>query len=125
MNIQIDITHHEHYLHVKVSGMGNYENALYFWKSVVDACEKYQCYRVLGEQNLLNSVTTLEAFDHPSIFKQLGITTKFQFAWVDNNPRTRDTTEFVYNVLASRSISYGKMFYDVESAKNWLLSRPK
>ncbi|HSC66563.1 MAG TPA: hypothetical protein VLC79_02650 [Cellvibrio sp.] len=123
MDVTIDITPHEHYLHVKVSGMANYENAVHFWKSIVEASEKYQCYRILGEQNLLNSVTTLEAFDHPALFKQLGITTKFQFAWVDNNPRTRDTTEFVYNVLANRAISTGRMFYDVETAKQWLLSK--
>lgn len=123
MNVKIDITPHEHYLHVKVSGMGNYDNAVFFWKTVVEACEQHQCYRVLGEQNLLDSVTTLEAFDHPAIFKQLGITTKFQFAWVDHNPRTRDTTEFVYNVLANHSVSSGRMFHDVESAKRWLLTR--
>jgi hypothetical protein len=78
---------------------------------------------VLGEQYLLDSVTTLEAFDHPAMFKKLGITTKYQFAWVDNNPRTRETTEFVYNVLANRSVSYGKLFHDVESAKLWLLAQ--
>jgi hypothetical protein len=121
MNLDINVTPHDNYLHIKVKGIGNYENALHFWQSVVNACDQHQCYRVLGEQYLLDSVTTLEAFDHPAIFKKLGITTKYQFAWVDNNPRTRDTTEFVYNVLANRSLSYGKLFHDVESAKDWLL----
>lgn len=121
MNLEISVTPHENYLHIKVKGIGNYDNALYFWQKVVDACEEHQCFRVLGEQYLIDSVTTLEAYDHPTMFKKLGITSKYQFAWVDNNPRTRDTTELVYNVLASRSLSYGKMFRDVESARRWLL----
>jgi hypothetical protein len=123
MKPEINVTPHDNYLHVKVKGIGNYENALYFWQQVVAVCEQYQCYRVLGEQYLIDSVTTLEAFDHPAMFKKLGITTKYQFAWVDNNPRTRETTEFVYNVLANRSVSYGKLFHDVESAKHWLLAQ--
>jgi hypothetical protein len=121
MNLEIDVTPHENYLHVKIRGMGNYENALQLWQRVVSACEQYECYRVLGEQYLHDSITTLEAFNLPAMFKKLGITTKYQFAWVDNNPRTRDTTEFVYNVLANRSLSYGKLFHNVESARQWLL----
>lgn len=123
MELDLKITPHDGYLHVEVRGIGNYENAVYFWQSIVNACEHHQCYKVLGEQYLFDSVSTSEAFDHPAMFKKLGITTKYQFAWVDRNPRTRETTQFVYDVLASRSISYGRMFNDIDSAKQWLLER--
>ncbi|OZY87940.1 hypothetical protein CBP51_04915 [Cellvibrio mixtus] len=106
-----------------VRGMGNYENALFMWQSVVDACEQYQCFKVLGEQYLFDSVSTSEAFDHPTIFKKVGITKKYTFAWVDNNPRTRETTQFVRDVLANRSIGYGRLFNDADSAKRWLLQQ--
>lgn len=123
MELDLKITAHDGYLHVTVRGIGNYENAVYFWQKIVEACNQHQCYKVLGEQYLLDSVSTMEAFDHPAMFKKLGITTKYRFAWVDKNPRTRETTQFVYDVLASRSISYGRMFNDIDSAKQWLLER--
>lgn len=122
-NIDLKITHCDSYLHVEVRGMGTYENAEFMWQSVVNACEQHQCYKVLGEQYLFDSVSTLEAFDHPALFKKVGITQKHRFAWVDKNPRTRETTQFVRDVLASRSIGYGRLFTDTESAKTWLLSK--
>ncbi|MDO8344865.1 MAG: hypothetical protein Q7T48_16820 [Cellvibrio sp.] len=123
MELDLKITAHDDYLHVAVRGIGNYENAFYFWQKVVEACDLHQCYKVLGEQYLFDSVSTIEAFDHPAMFKKLGITTKYQFAWVDKNPRTRETTQFVYDVLANRSVSFGRLFNDIESAKHWLLER--
>ncbi|MDF3014662.1 MAG: hypothetical protein K0Q78_2866, partial [Cellvibrio sp.] len=41
--------------------------------------------------------------------------------WIDKNPRTRETTAFIRDVLTNRSIGYGKLFNDVETAKQWLL----
>lgn len=125
MDLDLKITPYKNYLHVEVRGIGNYENAVYFWQKVAEACNQYQCYNVLGEQYLLDSISTIDAFDHPAIFKKLGISTKYYFAWVDKNPRTRETTQFVYDVLASRSISYGRIFNDIDSAKEWLLERHK
>lgn len=119
----VTITPHlqENYLHVDVKGVGTYETALAMWSSVVQACEHYQCFNVLGEQYLIDTVTTTEAFDHPALFKKAGINIKHRLAWVDKNPRTRETTAFIRDVLTSRSIGYGRLFNDVESAKQWLL----
>jgi hypothetical protein len=120
---RVTITPHlpENYLHVDVKGVGTYDSALHFWSSVAQACEQYQCFNILGEQYLLDTVTTTEAFDHPALFKKAGISTKHRIAWVDKNPRTRETTAFIRDVLTSRSISYGKLFNDVDTAKRWLL----
>lgn len=122
-DIDLKITHCDTYLHVEVRGIGTYENAEFMWQSVVKACEQYQCYKVLGEQYLFDSVSTLEAFDHPALFKKVGVTQKHLFAWVDKNPRTRETTQFVRDVLASRSIGNGRLFNDTDAAKKWLLSK--
>jgi hypothetical protein len=123
MEFELSITPHENYLHVDVRGIGTYENAEHLWRSVVQACEQYQIYKVLGEQYLLDSVSTAEAFDHPALFKKVGITKKHKLAWVDNNPRTRDTTRFVRDVLTNRSIGYGRLFDNVDNAKRWLLQQ--
>lgn len=122
-DLDLKITHHGDYVHVEIRGMGTYDNAEFMWQSVVNACEQYQCYKVLGEQYLFDSVSTAEAFDHPALFKKVGITSKHRLAWVDKNPRTRETTQFVRDVLANRSVGYGRLFNDIESAKRWLLER--
>lgn len=121
----VTITPHlqENYLHVDVKGVGTYESALGMWTSIAQACEQYQCFNILGEQYLLDTVSTPEAFDHPALFKKAGISSRHRLAWVDKNPRTRDTTAFIRDVLTSRSVGYGRLFNDVETAKEWLLSK--
>lgn len=113
----------ENYLHVDIKGVGTYEAALELWTSVAQACEQHQCFNILGEQFLMDTVSTTDAFDHPAIFKKAGINIKHRIAWVDKNPRTRETTAFIRDVLTSRSVGYGRLFNDVESAKHWLLAR--
>jgi hypothetical protein len=112
---------HENYLHVDVKGVGTYESALALWSQIAEACEQYQCFNILGEQYLIETVTTTEAFDHPALFKKAGINFKHRIAWIDKNPRTRETTAFIRDVLTNRSIGYGKLFNDTETAKQWLL----
>ena len=123
MENTLTITPHlqDNYLHVDVRGVGTYENALAMWMTIAQACEQHQCFNILGEQYLLDTVTTTEAFDHPALFKKAGITIKHRIAWVDKNPRTRETTAFIRDVLTSRSVGNGKLFNDVETAKRWLL----
>lgn len=121
MDYSISITPHENYLHVVTEGTGNSKNALIVWKQITAACEQYKCYKILGEQDLDNSLSTNDALDFPSIFKQAGITTMHRIAWVDRNPRTRDTTVFVRDILTNRSIVNGRLFTDVKKAKQWLL----
>lgn len=121
MDLEVTITPYEDYLHITVKGLGSYKKAEAFWKQVVDACEQYQCYKVLGEQFLLDSMSTAEAFDHPALFRRVGITKKHKLAWVDKNPRTRETTQFVRDVLATRSVVCGRLFDDVDRAREWLL----
>jgi hypothetical protein len=121
----VNITPHldENYLHVEVQGIGNYENAFTMWSSIAQACEQYQCFNVLGEQYLLQTVTIAEAFDHPALFKKAGINVKHRIAWVDKNPRTRNTSEFIRDVLTSRSVGNGRLFNDTSAAKAWLLHK--
>lgn len=113
----------ENYLHVDVKGVGTYETALALWTRVALACEEYQCFNILGEQYLIDTVTTTEAFDHPVLFKKAGISIKHRIAWVDKNPRTRETTAFIRDVLTNRSVGNGKLFNDINAAKSWLLHK--
>ncbi|ACE85061.1 hypothetical protein [Cellvibrio japonicus] len=123
MDYQLVITPQDGYLHVQVEGIGNYENAVAMWKQVIEACNTHGIYNILGEQYLTRTLSTSEAFDYPRLFKEVGITHKYRIAWVDNNPRTRDITEFIRDVLTSRFIGKGKLFKNVDDAKAWLLKK--
>ncbi len=121
MEDEIKITFEQTYVHVRITGRGTRDNALRLWREIAQACHEHHCYKVLGEQDLKISVSTLEALDHPEIFREAGITEQFRIAWVDLNPRTRETTQFIRNVLANRAMGQGKIFSRFDEAKKWLL----
>jgi hypothetical protein len=120
MSYQLEITPEDGYMHVTVSGLANYENAREMWVKIAAACEAHHCYRVLGEQRMLNTMSTVDAFNHQKIFLELGITSKYRIAWVDHNPRTFETTDFIRTVLYNRDLGFGKLFSNMAQAKAWL-----
>ena len=121
MEYELSISHQDNYLHVKVSGKGSHKNAFAMWSEIAQGCEQHQCYNILGEQNLQTPLSTVEALDHPALLKSAGITTKHRIAWVDNNPRTRETTAFIRDMLINRNLGNGRLFNNLERARNWLL----
>ncbi len=123
MSNSLVITPQDNYLHVVIKGNSSYENAAYLWRTIADACNQHNCFYVLGEQDMSNAISTIDAWNHQTIFAEAGITAKFVIAWVDKNPKTFEHTEFIRTVLANRDIGYGKLFSDVEKAKNWLLEK--
>ncbi len=123
MSYELSITPEENYLHVRVMGESNYENAAALWQKIAAECKSHNCFNILGEQTLLNATSTMDAWNHQKIFTLEGITTKYLIAWVDHNPKTFEQTEFVRTVLANRDMGYGKVFSDTEKAKAWLLRK--
>jgi hypothetical protein len=121
MTYELTIVPMGDYLHVTASGELNYDNALDVWRRIVSACQEHGCYKVLGEQNMDNPLTTIEAFDHQKLFAEAGVTLGMRIAWVDLNPDTFEMTRFVETVLLNRGLVNGKLFTDVEEARRWLL----
>lgn len=121
MKYEMKITPENGYIHIEVTGEATYKDTIEFWQKVAKACEEHQCYKILGEQNLTKTLSTSEAIDYPKLYKQSGMNEAHLIAWVDHNPRTRDTTEFIRDVLTNRFIGKGKLFNNVEDAKRWLL----
>jgi hypothetical protein len=123
MPYSLEITPQNNYLHVVVTGDSSYENAIHLWHNIAEACHHHNCFYVLGEQNLATAMSTMDAWNHQTIFTEARITAKFVIAWVDKNPKTFVHTEFIRTVLANRDIGYGKLFSDTEKAKSWLLEK--
>ena len=121
MPYHINITPEADYVHVVVNGDASYANAKKLWHQIADACKTYNCFNVLGEQRLIGQMSTVDAWNHQKIFLEEGITSKYKIAWVDPNPKTYETTNFIRRVLFNRDIGYGKIFSDPEPAKKWLL----
>lgn len=123
MSYHVTITPEENYLHVVANGDSSYENALELWKTIATECRVHNCFNILGEQMLNNGMPTLDAWNHQTIFSEVGINAKFLIAWVDHNPKTFANTDFIRTVLSNRDIGYGKLFSDTEAAKTWLLKK--
>ena len=123
MTDTLKITPNDNYLHVVISGSSSYERAESLWRTIAEACKEHNCFYVLGEQDLSSAISTMDAWNHQTIFEEAGITAKFVIAWVDKNPKTFENTKFIRQVLANRHIGYGKLFSDTETAKHWLLEK--
>jgi len=123
MNNELEISFQQTYIHVRVTGAGTRERIMEVWRRVAAMCRQHNCYKILGEQDLQVGISTLDALDHPDIFREVGITEKFRIAWVELNPRTFETTDFIRNVLANRAMGQGKIFTRVEDARQWLLRK--
>lgn len=121
MSYQVNMSAEPDWIRVEIKGTASYENAKDLWPKIIEFCHAHHCYKILGEQRMSNEMSTTDAWKHTSIFSELGINGKFKIAWVDLNPRTIQTTQFIRQVLANRSLGYGKIFTDPEKAKSWLL----
>lgn len=125
MSNKVVITPMDGYIYVEISGRGNYDEVLELWQNIASACHEHQCFNVLGVQRIKIAIDTLTALDHHTVFTDVGIDHRYRIAWVDENPRTYESIEFIKNVLSNRSIGYGKVFSNEEDAKNWLFTKPK
>ena len=119
---QVTLSAEPEWIHVEIKGTANYENAKAIWRKILDFCNTHQCYKILGEQRTTNEMSTTDAWKHTEIFSELGINGKYKIAWVDLNPRSYQTTQFIRQALANRYLGYGKIFNDTEKAKSWLNS---
>ena len=108
--------------HVRVIADGDkdyhFQNRL--WQEVTDACEKQQCFNVLGVSHTTTPLEAVEGYDTARIFRELNIDSRYRIAWVETNPESRNMTEFIATVLANRGLP-GRLFDTEEEATKWLL----
>ncbi len=121
MNYKIDITFKGDHVFVQVRGEDSYETTLDIVKRIIEACEQYRCYNVLGVSDMKNPLDTMDAYDFQTIFKEAGVTFKHRFAWTQLNPEAREVLKFAEIVLKNRGMLNGKLFADPDEAKKWLL----
>ena len=120
MREEIAITFEGEYIKVIANG-GGYDYACRLWSQIRDACNKHQCFCVLGIGNTI-SLETMEAFDHAELFRSLELTNNHRIAWVELNPEVKEMIIFTETVLLNRGLP-GCLFDNVSEAEEWLLKK--
>ena len=123
MRYKITIRYGSDYLHVQHTGDDSYQIALELWRRIAKACEKHQCFNILGESDTNKLLSTMDAFNHIKIFQDAGITHKHRIAWVNHNPAAKQQFKFIETVLKNRPSASGALFENIEKGKKWLLHK--
>ena len=63
----------------------------------------------------------MDSVKHQQLLQDFSITRQYKIAWVELNPNEIDSVKFLEDFMLNRCAVRGKLFRDVEEAKNWLL----
>lgn len=109
--------------HVKVLADGDKDHSYIdtLWRAAIAACEENNCFRVLGIANTTTPVEIVDGYDLPTLFRELGVDSRYRIAWVEKNEDARDVIDFIATVLANRGLP-GRVFDTEAEASSWLLS---
>lgn len=123
MSYLLTITEHPSFLHAKVTGTNNAENALRFLEEAYAACMQRGQSAVLLEMDL--SGPSLES---ASIFRVIAQRSADgaklrKIAYVDKSERGPEKVKFAETVAINRGVNV-RLFPDVESATRWLSDAP-
>ena len=90
------------------------------WTEVAQLSREHECLRILGIGDTATPISTIDAFDFPAMFREVGIGPHHRIAWVELNQQYVNTMKFLDDVLLNRGLP-GRVFPTVEDAKAWLL----
>jgi len=110
------------YVYAAMYGKNNYDLSLELWRRIMAVCKQYNCFNILGENHTTEELSTMDAYDHLRILKEVGLTLQYRVAWVDQETPTARGLEFVETVVVkNRGMANGRLFSNVEEARRWLL----
>jgi hypothetical protein len=111
-------------MQVRVSGIIDQDGIRQLWAAIVEACDSYDCYNILGVSDLDMPFSVSDAFDHHEIFNEVGVGPRHRIAWVNKNSTSDDILEFTETVLLNRGQLNGGLFPSIDGAKQWLRNEP-
>jgi len=120
MHNKLEITFEGDHILVIADGDKDYRYMDRLWRELAAACEKYDCYNVLGIANTSTPVEAVDGYDLAALFRELNIGQNYRIAWVELDEDARDTAAFVQTVLANRGLP-GLLFDTEADARKWLL----
>lgn len=116
----VQFEYHHEYLHARVtSEKDSAEISISFWKEIAAECKKHGYKKVLVEENIKNNVSESDMYEIIPVFTEL-----FQsviIAFYDHQINHYDLNKFGETLVLNRGV-IGRVFDDIEKARQWLLS---
>ena len=122
MAYEMSVTFNGDYVEVRSVGDKSYQTAVALWTEIVRVCAEHRCYKVLGIARSTTAMPIMDAVRHEQLFRDFAITRDYRIAWVELNQAAVGNVKFLENFLLNRSLINGKLFHDVDQAREWLLN---
>ena len=90
------------------------------WEQIAAACNKHNCFDILGLSYLDEPLPEMDAYEHLGILESVGISGKHRLAWVAMKPRLLDNLRLAEMVIRHRSPIEMKTFESEKDARRWL-----
>jgi len=124
MALEYSIKYEDSLIQVNVTGVTDYLSLNQLLSDIVAACDKHQCFDVLGISNT-EYLSMEEAYDCAAIFQAAGVTSRHRIAWVQENPSSREFLRLAEAVVRNRLLLETTPVFDsVADAKRWLAEKP-
>lgn len=117
---KLEVTFEGDHIRVIADGDKDYYFLDKAWREIVAVCEQHDCYKVLGIANTSTPVEAVEAYELPSLYRELSIDQRYSIAWVELDEDARDMIAYVQTVLANQGLP-GLLFETEAEAREWLL----
>lgn len=121
MSYAMSVTYMGDHVEARSTGDKSYQTAVTLWSEITKVCDEHKCYRVLGIAESSTAMPVMDSMNHTQLFKDFAITNKYRIAWVEFNKEAIGNLKFLETVLLNRGMLNGKIFHDVDEAKQWLL----
>ncbi|MBI3855329.1 MAG: hypothetical protein HY293_06525 [Planctomycetes bacterium] len=125
MEYRFQLVQKEGYLHVRVRGDNVPETVMKYLREIYEACRKWECPRVLVEENLQGPGMTLtEVFGVVNEASRQVWPVVQQVAFVDVNPEhDHKNMKFAETVAVNRAVNI-RVFATLADAEAWLRESP-
>lgn len=123
MALNYSIEHEKALIKVTVRGELDYLSMDLMWKDIFSACEKYDCFRILGIAEI-DTPKQVDAYDHAGIFDAISLSRDARIAWVEKNAGAIEMAKLAETVLRNRGLTTGRVFGSVAEARRWLATIP-
>ena len=121
MSYEMFVTFKVNYVEARSIGDKSYQTAVTLWREITRVCAEHDCYKVLGIAESSTAMPVMDSMNHAQLFKDFAVTNRYRIAWAELNKEAIGNLKFLETVLLNRGMLNGKVFHDVEEAKQWLL----
>jgi hypothetical protein len=121
MSYQLTYKKEKNILHVKVSGVRNFQNVISIIKDIQQICVKKGTQRILvNVKDLEGHLNTIEAYEIPaSVFPKLRKNNIIEKGAIVDREESRKYFSFLENVAVNRSFNL-RFFTNIKDAAEWL-----